>query len=242
MKKVILFALILVSCTFPSDSETPEETLPEYTAADSLEATTVALWFAGQLTAPDSVVSRVLADLHVIRTSVPDSLHAIVSTRFRPPWRLGALNIGFDDSTANAVRDSTYNGWSMLADSLQPLAIVDPPDRLDIASLAVDSSYNPWVLSRMYATLPGVRFAEPNLVVHIAGGTFPLFARPVLPVREYIFVADYEGTMSQQHWYYQIGPQDSVHSDYWEEFTETEPPWTAAMDSVLRHFGGWGRQ
>ena len=108
--------------------------------------------------------------------------------RFQLPWFLGEIVIAFDDSTSQRVRDQDYRVWNHLADSLRPISILREPDEeLGIGLFGVKSNYNPIVLSKIYGSLPGIRFAEPNFINHGGGNSFPIYPYPDPDNKRYLF-------------------------------------------------------
>lgn len=131
-----------------------------------MESSQISLWFEGKLTDPKNLNQIIQQDLKRIQNEAPDSLSEIVNKRFQLPWVLGEIVIAFDDSTSHRVRDQDYRVWNHLADSLRPISILREPDEeLEIGLFEVKSNYNPIVLSKIYGSLPGIRFAEPNFIL-----------------------------------------------------------------------------
>ena len=167
--------LLLISCTEDLTVNPPVEKYPDLclNAEDSLEAIHIATFWDELLLPTDSTVESQLYHLNYLRQYWIDSLEWIAEQRFMPPWKMGMLLVGFDDTTAQAIISGTYNGFQTLETHLLPDS-VGIPDRLYLTKLYYDEPYNPLRYGEIIDELPGVRFAEPNFINFLEWFDFPI--------------------------------------------------------------------
>ena len=199
-----------------------------------MEASQISLWFEGKLTDPGNLNQIIQQDLKRIRNEAPDSLSQIVNKRFQLPWVLGEIVIAFDDSTSQRVRDQDYRVWNHLADSLRPISILREPDEeLGIGLFEVKSNYNPIVLSKIYGSMPGIRFAEPNFINHGGGNSFPLYPNPQPNNSRYLFQEN--GKL----YLFKLKPDDSIEIKIWDRRVSPAPSWWDDIHTVYANFARW---
>lgn len=244
--KFIVFLLILLSLLHCKQSDTivSEDIRPpndnridlNYSLEDTLEAQKLGLWFTGDLLLSDSLFSELLYSINYLRYSFGDSL-MVLDNRFMPPWQIGVLVVGFDDSTANQVRHHQYTAWDSLSEYLRPDTIIEYPDTLGIALLGFEEQLNPWQLSKIYSALPGVRFCEPNLY-DFAGGTFPIFPGYLNGEMTYLFVEGYFYINRYYFCFKYIG-QEPVFIGQWNPQNQQQPNWWDEAKINIENFATW---
>lgn len=105
---IYLFPLIIFMNCERSNNIISGDTVPSnnnrinlgYSLEDTLEAQKRGLWFSADLLLSDSSFSEMLYSINYLRYIFGDYL-TVLENRFMPPWQIGVLLVGFDDSTAN---------------------------------------------------------------------------------------------------------------------------------------------
>ena len=208
----------------------------DYSLEDTLEAQKLGLWFSGDLLLSDSLFSEMLYSINYLRYVFGDPF-TVLKNRFMPPWQIGVLLVGFDDSTANQVTNHQYTGWDSLEEYLRPDTIIEYPDRLGIALLGFEEQLNPWQLSKTYSTLPGVRFSEPNGYT-FAGGTFPIFPGYLHGEMTYLFVQGYS-YIPEYYFYFKYLDQEPVFIGQWNPQSQPQPNWWDEAEVNIENFATW---
>jgi len=228
------FVCFGIACSNTLDQNVVNSSDTGITKADEMEASQISLWFEGELINPKNLNEIIQQDLKRIRNEAPDSLQDIVNKRFQFPWVLGEIVIAFDDSTSQRVRDQDYRVWNNLADSLSPISILREPDEeLGIGLFGVKSNYNPIVLSKIYGSLPGIRFAEPNFINHGGGNSFPIYLYPQPDKRRYLFKEN--GKL----YLFEMKSGDSIEIKFWNKRLNPAPSWWDEVNKVYTNFARW---
>jgi len=229
----ILFLGIACSNTLDYDN-TKYLSDKDITKADEMEASQISLWFEGKLTDPGYLNEVIQQDLKRIRNEAPDSLQKIVSKRFQLPWMTGEIIVAFDDTTSQSVLNQEYNGWSNLADSLRPESMLREPDKeLGIGLFKVKSNYNPIILSNIYVSLPGIRFAEPNFVNHGGENSFPIYPYLQPDVSRYLFQEN------SKLYLFEMKSGESTEIKFWNRRLKSAPSWWDDINTVYANFSQW---
>ena len=215
-----------------------------FSHADSLEARDLALWFTGDLVAPESLVTEYLNDLKNLREAFKDrddiraNIQNLLANRFLAPWTTNNISVKFDSSTAELVRNSQYNGWNNLDPTIRPDS-VSTPDILGWCTVNFLHAFNPWRLSEQYITLPGVLYAEPN-GVGFAGGTFPIFPGSIDGEKSFMFVANYIYLAGPYYYFYYQGGIPTYGGIFDRQAT-SKPFWWDAAKMSIDSFSVWQR-
>lgn len=245
MKRIFAFFLVaLISCdnsTEPGKIDQPER---NYSHEDSTEAIELAVWLYGKLNTTDSDVETVLYSINKLRDKYMDSSSVIDSiilkNRFRAPWKLGELVMKFDSVTAEQIRAGTYNGWITIESNLQPLETLRQVDNLGWASYRINASCNPWRIAEIYKNLPGVIFAEPNLIDSISG-LFPLYPGLADGEMTYLFVKNYFLPGGGPMYFFKFNGDEPVYMGIWSRNMQPKPDWYDWAESNYENFYEWKR-
>ena len=137
---------------FYNDIEESNSFHLSYSRQDSIEAKKLALWFTGNITPPDEIVSEFLYNLNYLRYLYKDSFEFLNpkegGRRFLPPWRVGELTIAFSDTTAEKVINNEYEGWQTLRANLRPDTILSYPDFQNICTVGFSNLLHPERLAK----------------------------------------------------------------------------------------------
>lgn len=120
---------------------------------------------------------------------------------------------------------------------MRPDTIIEYPDRLGIALLGFEEQLNPWQLSQIYSTLPGVRFSEPNGYM-FAGGTFPVFPGYLNGEMTYLFVQRYS-LIPGYYFYFKYHDQEPVFIGQWNPQNQPQPNWWGEAEVNIENFDTW---
>ena len=245
MKSLAIFIICLL-CLSCSDTPTSNNAKTEnritlsYSSADSSEARDLAIWASAHLTPSESEVSDILYSINYLRYTFKDSskVQAVLANRFMPPWTMTSINIKFDGETADLVRSKTYSGWSMIPTQTKPDS-VEPPDAMGWSLVRYSQHRNPWRLSEIYATLPGVVTCIPNGITS-AGGTFPIFTGFVDGQMTYLFIHGYTYMPDERYYfYYQNGKP--VYAGSNSNGQNSKPSWWQNAQTSIDSFYYWGK-
>jgi hypothetical protein len=203
---------------------------------DSTEAYNAALWFSGDLTPPDSLVSRHLFNLKYIRSVFADSVSQ-VSIRFQPPWEIGVLAVKFDDTTAALVRNGTYTGWDTLPPVLRPDSILEEPNEMGWAYFRFARPFHPARLADIYRNLRGVLYTEPNFVFNIFG-FFTVIPWLVDGKYSYDFVFEVFGAGGDFE-YFKFTQAAPDHAGTWSSQRDSVCSWCSEIPISPANYSTW---
>ncbi|MGA9408067.1 MAG: hypothetical protein WBW71_13120 [Bacteroidota bacterium] len=219
----------------------PEIARPQfiYSHEDSVEGGDIALWFDGRLVATQYSKSQLMYSLKYLRQSYADSqsFENVLSNRFLLPWEAGQLAVKFDSSTAIQVRNHKYTGWNLLDVRLRPDTILRAPDALDWAVLGFSKDYNPLSLADIYRTLPGVLYAEQNVLTFLMG-TFPMFPGLQSGEMTYVFAQNYNN-ISPTYLYFRYINGKPTYIGQWMYYSAYPQPWAAEARMNIDSFAVW---
>jgi len=153
---------------------------------EDLEAETAALWLSGALSAPDSLCLILKADLHAIRAEFRDEYPFVDSLWFQPPWRPGAITIGFRESVCWEIEEGSYHEWDELnvTFGLAETRIFSWPWEGCTVVLRFETMLHPGRLSDFYRPLRGVSYVSPGGAVGDWQNVYPWEAQGI---RTYLF-------------------------------------------------------
>ncbi len=223
---LIAFSIFVFSCKdLPSP---PDQDNLSFSREDSIEARELAVWFSGELTAPDSIVTEFLHSLRQLRATFKDSsqlipnIQSLLANRFLTPWATKTISLKFDSSTAELVRNNQYNGWSLLDPSIRPDS-VSRPYIIPWCSAFFSRLFNPWRLVESYSKLPGVVYAVPDFR-GFAGGTYPMFPGTYNAEMSYIFVRNHSSIPGPYHYFY-YDKGKPYYAGIFSRQANPRPPW-----------------
>jgi hypothetical protein len=234
-----IFLVFTCSCKKSStslNSEFDPEQL-EYSAEDSIEAFELALWYEGNFLPSKTTIKNMLFSINYLRYTFGNTIPVLYQNRFMPPWKIGQLVVGFDDSTAALVRNHQYDGWNQLEAHLRPDTLLHYPDDLGHALLGFDEPYNPLYLSELYESLPGIEWCEPN-GIGFAGGTFPIFPGYIQNAMSFIFVENYSYIPSK-YYYFKYIENEPIFVGVNDLSDQINPDWWQEASGNLHQFGTW---
>jgi hypothetical protein len=212
-----------------------------FTARDSAEALSAALWSSGALEAPAAEMAEHLFNYKNIRTLYKDSvqidtlLRYDIMTEFSPPWEIGEVTATFDSASSAQIRAGTYDGWSQLPAGMQPDTIPYLPDEAGWALFRYHKAYHPRRLAELYRGLPGNITADPHYYVWMD-------LLDALPIRlaggwGYYFVHDaYVSTSAR---YFRVVGGKTSYVGRWKSGDPAPPAWYAEVESTMTHFAEW---
>jgi hypothetical protein len=122
------------------------------------EAEQLALEATGAIVAPQQVYDRIICELARIRQAYPEVAQLVA----RPSWISENVLIGFDEQGAAEVRRGTYHAWDVLNERF---GLAETELSGDLAALTFEGRFYSPLVAEAYATLPHVRYAEPNFTV-----------------------------------------------------------------------------
>ncbi len=246
---------VIAAAVFPSCREhsvnTPvanphERVHLSYSHADSVEAGELACWYSATIRPSDSLISEVLYSLNYLRYVFDDSLkfHDSVSVlrqwRFLAPFRISQIIIECDDATTQAIFKGTYHAWTGLDSFLRPVEY-RLLDSSGFFLLKFDGFSHPLRLVRIFRSLPGIIYGEPNYVLFAGWSTFPIYPWYDGKNWSYVFCP---GDARGPYWYLKyndgmpefIGsllPGDSLPEPWW---------WEEARVNISQLYGWDGPQ
>ena len=125
------------------------------------EAEQLTLEAMGALVAPEEVVARVASELQTLRLE----RHEVAGIEARPSWDLHELVLAFDAAAAQAIAEGTYAAWDDLNTHYGVTEVrADLLESSGMVVLRFASAYNAPLLAQEYRPLPGLRYAEPNVI------------------------------------------------------------------------------
>jgi len=193
---VLLTSILALSCVLFEDNILGVEHHPRiyfhYTYEDSVEAGELATWYAGEIRPSDSLITEILYSLEYLRYTFDDSISFIRSRRFFAPWKISEIWVKFDDSTAQRVNSREYDEWNRFEEYLIPVSNT-PVDILGWTELSFKGYLHPRRLSELYASLPGVIYAEPTGYLFAGFATYPIFPRFDGSNWSYVFTRGFQG-------------------------------------------------
>ena len=189
----------------------------------SIESEILAIEATGEFSAPLDVNRRVLSELEAIRAIYPEvkDIHPL------PQWVMRDLIIVFDDNGAAAFHEETYTAWGDLNSQFGVVEIDETVfDTGDSVVLIFSTNLNIPLLAVEYAELPGIRFAEPNVIM-ADGNDVCLTIEGDLYV--YIFDSGFgdctAGCIYHRYWGFSTDPSGNLKSlGKWNPQEEEMPP------------------
>ena len=141
--------------------EYPWELCSDITATpkENEEAEELALWLSGSLVAPETLYSRVRADLATIRSTYGDSVPVLMDTTFRPMWVVSKLYVSLTYEATEQFLLGEYHDLDDLNSQLG-LASMDYNASVGLV-LRFEGRLNPAKLAEFYRAVPSVVKAKP---------------------------------------------------------------------------------
>jgi hypothetical protein len=124
------------------------------------ESDQLVLEATGTLIPSSTLSAQVAAELAAIRCSF-DEVSRIFAT---PLWSVRSLLLGLDEPTFAKVSDGTYQPWDVANATYGVVKVAVLSTDPAIVALWFSGTYNAPLLAGEYATLPGVKYAEPNYI------------------------------------------------------------------------------
>jgi hypothetical protein len=129
------------------------------TPKEDQEAEEVALWLSGSLVAPETLYSRVQADLAEIRSTYGGSIPALMSVFFRPWWVVSELQVSLADTAIEQFLQGNYHDLDDLNGQLGLTRMEHYV--LNWITLSFQGRLNPAKLAELYERVPSVVEATP---------------------------------------------------------------------------------
>lgn len=152
--------MVVLSCSDKkSTTPTPPAETEVHAPWDNEEAEEMAVIMGGELAAPLELYEQVLADLDAIRSTWGERLPIVTAIEHIPKWQTGKVEISVDAETYADIRTGFPPDWDSLNQSLR----IDHASLNDSAlsiTITFDARLAPQPLARLYAGLPGVRWAK----------------------------------------------------------------------------------
>jgi hypothetical protein len=218
---VMLIWVISLGC---SDSTTCPELKPPFDEM-SQEAKLIALCLSGELRPPYSLTRHVEGDLAAIRTTFGEEYSIVEDISFLPPWLASCIIVGFDEATAQMVRDDQYDAWDALNEEYG-LADIDKA-LLSIGAVVLhfEGVMHPHHLTEIYSQLPGTRYVEPNWYRGDWRNIYPRLAGRNIT---YLFRDAWgdcpAGCTGQAFWYFTFDGKRPILVGAWEPRHGVSPP------------------
>jgi len=128
------------------------------TPKENEEAEELALWLSGSLVAPETLYSRVRADLATIRSSYGDSFPVLMNTPFRPWWIASKLHVSLTYEARERFLLGEYHDLDDLNGQLG-LASMEYNSSVGLV-LSFRGRLNPAQLAELYRVVPSVAKAK----------------------------------------------------------------------------------
>ena len=228
--------LILSSCLVISCSKLASNEGSKLTPKDNAEAELIALCLSGNLVAPDSLYKQVLSHLATIRSTFGNNYECLNRITFVPPWRVGRLIIGLDDTTAQKVANAEYQAWDELNKKYQVTKInTGLLEFIGSTVLYFKGRLHPCRLAELYADLPGVRHAEPNGRI---GDSPNIYPRQTGDGITYLFRDAWgdcpSGCIYSEYWYFVFEEKQPILIGHWAPHEDPQEPdwWNEAKENI----------
>lgn len=235
--------ILPISCTvFDSNGGKDRETIyisvyghyhhTQYSSEDKSEAREIALWLGRNLTYSDLDYYEVMWSLNEIRYFYGAEYSFLKNIRFQLPWISGQIIIKADSATTIAIKNEQYTGWETVDDSLRP-SVVEHLGAGDFFLIDTGKPYNPWILSDLYAQLPGIILAEPNLLgPPVFPGTYP-----IIPV----YLDERTGYIFNSSHYFEVQGEIMKFVGQLPYTGHPKPKWVLDAEYFIQNFAYWGK-
>lgn len=227
----IALTLILLSILPSGCHKSPEPFNNDHsiTAEDRAEANVIAVCLSGNVTAPQGLSSRVLADLAEIRSRF-GGLELINTIRFRPPWAPSNVIVSFEPETVPLVANGQYHGWDELNQRFQVSKIDLHTIKWGYVVLRFQGQLHGRRLAELYRELPGVRHAEQNSMIGDGPGIYPRGQE--MSEMTYLFKYGWgdcpSGCYMVEFWYFIVSAAGEARFvGYWDPNRDARPDWWA---------------
>jgi hypothetical protein len=138
------------------------------------EAEVIALFYSGELRAPEALTRRVGLELRSIRSQWSDSIPE-VDIGFLAPWAVSHLHMRFDDTAFLNVLDSQNTEWNELCNSLEVEYYEYLPGLSTWVAVWSETKMNPLLLGEYFVGFPGVNYIHSAERSHPYGPHFVRF-------------------------------------------------------------------
>ena len=124
----------------------------------------MALYYSGELTAPQNLYQTIAYDLQEIAARVGMVDPPIVIPEFRTPWASGEVMVMVDTTECAAMQRGEYHAWDSLNEAVgftgaRYYDVVQSGRRMTV--LSFDRRYHPVHVATMYEELPGIESGYP---------------------------------------------------------------------------------
>ena len=182
-----LSIIVLIRCEKPE-----QEVLPLYpdlnlSSVDSTEAMILTFFLEQTLTAEDSSFRGHLYHLNYLRQTHVDSFPFLDNLRLIPPWEVGSLSLGFEESQIQEILSNQYTGWDSIPSAFRPDSVDVTSENLGFVSAYTSNKYHPVLLARQYRDLPGIKWANARIYGVFDYPFFPILVFWNNDLLEYVF-------------------------------------------------------
>ncbi len=239
---LILSFYSVITCSRPINNTYIEPPPPEHTPKENEEAELITLCLSGNLVAPDDLYNQALEDLVAIRSTFGAEFESIKHITFRTPWIVGSLIVGFNDATAQKVANGEYYAWDEPNKKYQ-VTKIDKGLVGSIGSVVLHfkGRLHPRRLAKLYAVLPGVRYAQPNVRI---GDSPTIYPRKIESGITYLFRAAWgdcpSGCINSVYWYFVVEGDQPVFIGHWTPNEESQKPdWWDEANQNIEQYREW---
>jgi hypothetical protein len=214
--------------------------------SDTRDAETIAMWYAHEATAPETLYHRIQGDLYRLRT-LPGAEHTVVaSLPFFPRWIESRISMIVDSMTYAAMQDGLYHAWDSLnltyeADRIE---LERPfPSSPFFVTISFRGIKNSVVLAGLYSLLPGVLTAGWDMRIFVGANPptnlmYPLIRGDTIT---YLFEMawDFRGAWGRFHyWYAAALPDTAWIVGEWDPKQDPDTPywWSEALENGHRYW------
>ena len=106
----------------------------------------------------------------------------------------------------------------------------EPNEELGIGLFKVKSNYNAIVLSKIYDSLPCIRFAGPNFINHGGGNSFPIYPYPDPDNKRYLFQEN--GKL----YLFKMKSESAIEIKFYDKRLSPAPSWWDDIHTVYTNF------
>lgn len=237
----LMFVSLLAGCNESGHSSSCMQQTPcvsQFSSASSMEddeASLMAIYISGELSAPENLIDEIDCDLEQIRNEVETAREIF----FRPPWNEKRLIVGFDDVAAADVTEGLYHEWDSLNEEFgvsgTDLGLIER----GVAILKFSESINPLTAGKYYSQLPGIEYAEPDHAAGDCPNIYPLRSGGRMTYLVYNACGDSaSGCIDKEYWYF--GGDNPGFIGHWEPRTDpSEPDWWTEAEKNLDAYLMW---
>jgi len=213
----------------------------ESTPRADAEAEAMALWLSGAFIAPDSTYQVTHSALTLVRAQYGDSIAAVGSTQFSPPWMPGSLILHLMPDGRNALRHGK-------AEQLDSLNAWYHASMIDTSALSYDFIFitfagllHPDSLSNVYRCAREVDSAGRNGIFHVYRCIYPVRLPSGLGLLYQLGFGDCPaGCSYYQYWYFHVHGGSVNYLGTFLSETDPTPGWWEEVASSKAAFCGDG--